>query len=55
MAKQITTLPKGLVGMIRGLATPGLRGVGQKAHPYTQACLESEVRQGRRGGKDHGV
>jgi hypothetical protein len=34
MAIQITTLPKGLVGMIQGLANPGLRGcdrgVGQK-------------------------
>ena len=33
--KQITTLPKGLIGMIRGLANPGLTGVGQKVHNHT--------------------
>ena len=54
MAK-ITTLPKELVGVIRGLANPGLRGVGQKVQLHTQPCPEFEVRQERRGGKDHGV
>ena len=55
MAKQITTLPKELVGVIRGLAKPGLRVEGQKVQLHTQPCLEFEVRQERRGGKDHGV
>ena len=55
MEKQITTLPKELVGVIRGLANPGLRGVGQKVQLHTQPCLEFEVRQERRGGKDHAV
>jgi hypothetical protein len=49
------TLPKELVGVIRGLANPGLRGVGHKVQLHTQPCLEFEVRQERRGGKDHGV
>ena len=49
MAK-ITTLPKELVGVIRGLANPGLR-----VQLHTQPCLEFEVRQERRGGMDHGV
>jgi hypothetical protein len=51
MVKQITTLPKELVGVIRGLANPGLRVEGQNYTPN----LEFEVRQERRGGKDHGV
>jgi len=55
MAKQITTLPKELVGVIRGLANPGLRVEGQQVQLHTQPCLEFEVRQERRGGKDHGV
>jgi hypothetical protein len=55
MAKQITTLPKELVGVIRGLANPGLRVEGQKVQLHTQPCLEFEVRQLRRGGEDHGV
>ncbi len=42
-------------GMIRELANPGSGGVRQKIHSHTQPCLESEVKQGRRGGKDHGV
>jgi hypothetical protein len=42
MARHITTLPKGLVGMIRGLANPGLRGFGQKVHRHTQPFLELE-------------
>jgi hypothetical protein len=29
MAKQIDTLPEGLIGVIWGLANPRLRGVGQ--------------------------
>ncbi len=37
------------------LANPGSRGVRQKILSLTQTCLKSEVRQGRRGGKDHGV
>ncbi len=36
MAKQITTLPKELVGVIRGLANSGLRGVGQNVQLHTQ-------------------
>ena len=55
MAKQITTLPKELVAVIRGLANPELRVEGQKVQLHTQPCLEFEVRQARRGGKDHGV
>ena len=35
MAKQIDTLPEGLVGVIWGLANPRLRGVGQKVHSHT--------------------
>jgi hypothetical protein len=53
--KKVTTLPKELVGVIRGLANPGLRVEGQKVQLHTQPCLEFEVRQERRGGKDHGV
>ena len=55
MAKQITALPKELVEVIRGLANPGLRVEGQQVQLHTQPCLEFEVRQERRGGKDHGV
>ena len=44
-----------LVGVIRGLANPGLRVEGQKVQLHTQPCLEFEVRQLRRGGEDHGV
>ena len=48
-------IPKELVGVIRGLANPGLRVEGQQVQLHTQPCLEFEVRQERRGGKDHGV
>jgi hypothetical protein len=34
MAKQITTLRKELVGVIRGLANPGLRGVAEGTHTH---------------------
>jgi hypothetical protein len=55
MAKQITTLPKELNP---GFASPRItptRVEGQKVQVHTQPCLEFEVRQERRGGKDLGV
>ena len=35
------------------MANPG--GVGQKVHSHAKPCLEFEVSQERRAGKEHGV
>jgi hypothetical protein len=52
MAKHTVVRLTGLAEMTRGLANPKSEGARREVHLHPQPCLQCEVGQGRRGGKD---